>query len=151
MRHARVAEPSLGQGHLGFLLAAMREPRHRLADGDDLSGLRERRGDDAVGIGAKLGIGELVAGELECAARALEPALGFVACRLLARGTARARGSRDGRCAPGMGECGCAHSLGLGAPRVRTAGARVAGRVAAGPQTDRGVAPVARRDRKSVV
>src|SRR3979409_18339 len=39
-----------------FLLAAVGAAPHRLADGDDLAGLRERRGDDAVGIGLELGI-----------------------------------------------------------------------------------------------
>ena len=43
----------------------MGEPRHRLADRDDLAGLGERRGDDAVGVALELGIGQLIAGEVE--------------------------------------------------------------------------------------
>ena len=84
VRLARLAEPGLGQRDHGFLLAAMREPRHRLAERDDLSGLRQRRRDDAVGVGLEVAVGELVAREIERAPGAFEPAFGFVLRPLLA-------------------------------------------------------------------
>ncbi len=62
----------------------MGEPHHRLADGDDLTGLGQRRGDHAVGVGLEVGIAELVAREVERAPGALEAPFGFVLRRLLA-------------------------------------------------------------------
>ena len=62
----------------------MGEPCHRLTEGDDLTGLGQRRRNHAVGIGLEIGIGELVAGEVERAPRALEAPFGFVLGRLLA-------------------------------------------------------------------
>ena len=83
-RLARLAEPGLGQRDHRFLLAVMGEPRHRLADGDDLAGLGQRRGDHAVGVGLEFGIGELIAREVERALGALEPPFGLVLGGLLA-------------------------------------------------------------------
>ena len=51
----------------------MCEPGNGLADGHDLTGLGKRRRNDAFGIGAKVGIAVLIAGEIERAAGALEP------------------------------------------------------------------------------
>ena len=62
----------------------MGEPRHRLADGDDLTGFGQRRGDDAVGIRPEVGIAALIARQLERAPGTLEPPFGFVFRRLLA-------------------------------------------------------------------
>ena len=62
----------------------MGELHDRLADRDDLSGFGPRRRDHAVGVGLEIGIGELVAGEVERAAGAPEAAFGFVVRRLLA-------------------------------------------------------------------
>ena len=50
----------------------MCEPGHGLADGHDLAGLGKRRRNDAFGIGPKVGIAVLIAGEIERAAGALE-------------------------------------------------------------------------------
>jgi hypothetical protein len=52
--------------------------RDRLADGHHLSGLDACRRDDAVSVGLELGVGQLVAGQIERAARARKPALGLV-------------------------------------------------------------------------
>jgi hypothetical protein len=41
-------------------------------------------GDHAVGVGLELGTGELIARQIERAPRAIEPALCFIGCRLLA-------------------------------------------------------------------
>jgi hypothetical protein len=84
LRLTRLAEPGLRQRDHGFHFAALRQPHHRLADGDDLPRLRERRGDDAVGIRLELGIGKLVARELERTPCPFEPAVGLVLGRLLA-------------------------------------------------------------------
>ena len=62
----------------------MGEPRHRLPDGHDLARLGQRRRDDAVGVGLELRIGELIAGKIERALRALEAAFGLVLGGLLA-------------------------------------------------------------------
>ena len=72
---ARLAEPGLRQRHHGFLLAVVGEPRHRLADGDDLAGLGQGRGDHAVGVGLEVGIAERIAGEVERALGALRAGL----------------------------------------------------------------------------
>ena len=57
---ARLAEPGLRQRDDGFHLAVPGEFDNRLPDSDDLAGLAQRRRDDAVGIGRKLRLGELV-------------------------------------------------------------------------------------------
>ena len=100
----------------------MGEPDHGLTDGDDLAGLGKRRRDDAVGIGLKIGIVELIAGEIERAASALEPSFGFVVGRLLAievgdRGpAARLAAWYSARSRPPPGEIGGRRGeLGLGA------------------------------------
>ena len=62
----------------------MCEPGHGLTDGHDLAGLGKRRRNDAFGIGPKVGITVLIAGEIERAAGALEPSFRFVVGRLLA-------------------------------------------------------------------
>jgi hypothetical protein len=56
----------------------MCEPGHGLTDGHDLAGLGKRRRNDAFGIGPKVGIAMLIAGEIERAAGALEPPFRFV-------------------------------------------------------------------------
>ena len=62
----------------------MGKPRHGLTDRDHLTGLGHGRGDHAVGAGLEVGIGKLIAGEIERAFGALETALRLVACRLFA-------------------------------------------------------------------
>ena len=61
----------------------MGELHHRLPDGDDLAGLDARCGDHAVNVRLELGILELIAGELERAARTRDAALRFVVRGLL--------------------------------------------------------------------
>ena len=120
---ARLAEPGLRQRHHRFLLAPVGEPRHRLADGDDLAGLGQGRGDHAVGVGLEVGIAELHCGARSSARLArCEPPFGLVIRRLLAvevgdrrealaleRGVALQVGGRLGEIGGGGGE------LGLGA------------------------------------
>src|SRR5262245_60737332 len=60
------------------------ETGHGLTDCNHLTWLGERGGDHAVGVGLEIGIGELIARQIECAPRAVEAALCFIACRLLA-------------------------------------------------------------------
>ena len=55
-----------------------------VAMSSDLPGFGRSRGDDAVGVGLELRIRELVAREIERAAGALDPALGFVSGGVLA-------------------------------------------------------------------
>src|SRR5205823_9685857 len=84
LRLTCLGEPGLWQCDEGFLLATVGEARHGLTNCDHLTWLGERGGDHAVGIGLEVGIGELVAREIERALRAVEAALCFIACRLLA-------------------------------------------------------------------
>ena len=60
------------------------EARDGLTDCDHLTCLGEGGGDHAVGVGLEIGIGELIARQIERALRAVEAALCFIACRLLA-------------------------------------------------------------------
>jgi hypothetical protein len=83
-RLARLAKPSLRQRNQRFLLAAMGEPHHALPDGHDLTGLRHGRGDHAIGVGLELRIGKLIACQIKCALRPLQPAVGLILGGLLA-------------------------------------------------------------------
>ena len=72
-----------GSATSGFHLAAMGEPRHRLAERHHLARLGQRRGDHAVGVGLELRIGELIAGEIERArARSSRPSASSLAAFL---------------------------------------------------------------------
>jgi hypothetical protein len=87
----RFGEQGLRQRDHGFLLAAVGEARHRLADGNDLAGLSQGGGDHAGGVGLEVGIVELVLREVERAPGAVEAALCLVARRLLALEVRRRR------------------------------------------------------------
>ena len=72
----------------------MRKLRDRLTNGDDLSRFDIGRCDHAIRIGLEIGIGELVAGEIERAASAGETAIGFIVGRFLSRSSATAANPR---------------------------------------------------------
>ena len=69
---------SLGDRHHGFLLGEARDADGGLPGRDHLSGVDQRCGDDAAGVGDQRGVRQAILGQFDRTFGAIEPRAGFI-------------------------------------------------------------------------